>query len=202
METLSWCCVGVDDIPMHGLLGHGQLGCTSARVNQPLGALLQPLPCSVALGMAPPPRQQPPVIKPSGKGCHGTNSEEMKLHLYVAPEPPGGASHSAGGGVVLRGEGGRDPSICPHPLPMSAVLGWGTHLPVPVVPDGADSITSRCPGNAQGCRLSPVAVGVHPHPNQPHAWGGGCAAHPPPLPCRNSAQPQQRHWKSQFRPRG
>lgn len=142
--------VGSAVIPVHGVLGHRQPGCRSARVNQPIGELLHPLPCSVALGTAPPPRQQPPVIKPSGKGCHGTNSKEMKLHLYVAPEPLGGASCSAGGGAVL-GVGGGHPSICPHLLPMPAVLGLDTLLPVPEVPDGADSIASRCPGNTQGC---------------------------------------------------
>lgn len=120
--------VGSAVIPVHGVLGHGQLGCRSARVNQPMGALLHPLPCSVALGTAPPPRQQPPVIKPSGKGCHGTNSKEMKLHLYVAPEPPGGASCSAGGGAVLGVWGGR-PLHLPPSAPPALSVGVGHTSP-------------------------------------------------------------------------
>lgn len=183
METLSWCCVGVDDIPMHGLLGHGQLGCTSARVNQPLGALLQPLPCSVALGMAPPPRQQPPVIKPSGKGCHGTNSEEMKLHLYVAPEPPGGVSRSAGGGAVLRGGGGEGPlhllpsapHVCSvgvgHTSPCTCGPRWSRlhHIPLswqraglPALPCGCGGPPSPkptpCLGRGLRCSSTPAAM--------------------------------------------
>lgn len=79
----------------------------------------------------PPPlqRQQPPVIKPSGKGCHGTTSEETMLHLHCCSTAPGRCELLRLG---CRGVLGGTPSSLllplspPHICRGAAVWGWGS----------------------------------------------------------------------------
>lgn len=71
------------------------------------------------------------VIKPSGKGCHGTNSKETKLHLYGSSGASGRSRHLCPGRWGSAGH--RGPYDSPGPLPCvgggAETLGCGSEAP-------------------------------------------------------------------------
>lgn len=98
-------------------------------------------PAALALGSS---EQTPPtspaeaatnsVIKPSGKGCHGTKSEEMKLHLYCCSGASGRSQPLCLGWWDAVGcRGPHSPPAHPWPLPHVCggveASGWGSWTP-------------------------------------------------------------------------
>lgn len=113
------------------------------------------------------------VIKPSGKGCHGTKSKEKEaapllllLSLGAFPAPlPGGVGYSG----VQRTPRSPCLSLGSAPcLPGADTSGWGSWVVTCLVPWGFE--------------VGPC--GVHPPSHIPHAPTAPYARGPCPHPCR------------------